>query len=74
MANKTTINIGHVENINPNVKEVNSTIIVNPLTEREKELKEAMAYAIDYCQRNGTNITTEEVWKEWCRDYEEACQ
>ena len=30
MANKTTINIGHVENVNPNVKEVNSTIIVQP--------------------------------------------
>lgn len=29
MSNNTTINIGHVENVNPNVKEVNSTVIVN---------------------------------------------
>ena len=41
-------------------------------SEQDKELQQAMAYAIDYCQRNGTNITTEEVWREWCKDVEEA--
>ena len=42
------------------------------MTEQDKELQQAMAYAIDYCQRNGTNVTTEEVWREWCKDVEEA--
>ena len=72
MPNKTTIHIGHVENINPNVKEVRSTFIVNNMTEQDKKVKQAMAYAIDYCQRNGTNVTTEEVWQQWCEDCEEA--
>ena len=42
------------------------------MDEQDKEVKQAMAYAIDYCQRHGTNVTTEEVWQEWCKDCEEA--
>lgn len=45
------------------------------MTEEEKEIKQAMAYAIDYCRCNIDSImdiTTDEVWQEWCRDCEEA--
>lgn len=31
-----------------------------------------MAYAIDYCQAHGTNVSTDEVYDSWCKDVEEA--
>lgn len=42
------------------------------MTEQDKEIKQAMAFAIDYCQRFGTNVTTEEVYQLWCKEVEEA--
>lgn len=45
------------------------------MNEQDKEVKQAMAYAIDYCICNIDkimDITTDEVWDKWCRDIEEA--
>jgi hypothetical protein len=37
----------------------------------EKEIKEIIAYAIDYCQRKGTNISTQEVFDEYIKGTED---
>ena len=38
----------------------------------EDEIKEVMAFAIDYCQRNGTNVTTQEMYEKWQEALDEA--
>ena len=47
-------------------KSITPTIII------KSDVQQAISYTIDYCQRKGANVTTEEVWREWCKDIEEV--
>jgi hypothetical protein len=37
-----------------------------------EEVKEIISFTVDYCQRRGTSVTTQEVYDEYTKDLEEC--